>query len=101
MASRGGPRTRGNAPGRGGAAPGGPGRGGSRAAGISGGSTAKPAASATEKPKRENIVDLSRYMDKPISITFTGGRQVNGTLKGFDQLMNLVLDDVQEELRGL
>ena len=26
---------------------------------------------------------------------------VLGTLKGYDQLMNLVLDDVQETLRGL
>ena len=26
---------------------------------------------------------------------------VIGTLKGYDQLMNLVLDDVQETLRGL
>ena len=27
--------------------------------------------------------------------------QVIGTLKGYDQLMNLVLDDVKETLRGL
>lgn len=27
--------------------------------------------------------------------------QVMGTLKGYDQLMNLVLDDVQETLRGI
>ena len=27
--------------------------------------------------------------------------QVIGTLKGYDQLMNLVLDDVRETLRGL
>lgn len=28
-------------------------------------------------------------------------RTVVGTLKGYDQLMNLVLDDVQELLRGM
>lgn len=28
-------------------------------------------------------------------------REVQGTLKGHDQLMNLVLDDVQEMLRGM
>lgn len=28
-------------------------------------------------------------------------RQVIGTLKGYDQLMNLVLDDVKETLRGI
>ena len=27
--------------------------------------------------------------------------QVIGTLKGYDQLMNLVLDDVKETLRGI
>jgi U6 snRNA-associated Sm-like protein LSm7 len=27
--------------------------------------------------------------------------QVTGTLKGYDQLMNLVLDDVKEVMRGL
>lgn len=26
---------------------------------------------------------------------------VTGTLKGFDQLMNLVLDDVKEAMRGM
>lgn len=30
---------------------------------------------------------------------FIGGRYVVGTLKGFDQLMNLVLEDVIETLR--
>lgn len=28
------------------------------------------------------------------------GHSVVGTLKGYDQLMNLVLDDVKETLRG-
>ncbi|MCJ1393650.1 Sm-like protein lsm7 [Xylographa bjoerkii] len=52
-----------------------------------------------EKPKKENILDLSKYMDKQINVKFNGGREVVGTLKGYDQLMNLVLDDVQELLR--
>ena len=98
---------------------------------------------AAEKPKKENILDLTKYMDKQISVKFNGGREglstifhskskidmemhggrkvpwtrvgagrfrdvgltlwktVVGTLKGYDQLMNLVLDDVQETLRGL
>ncbi|MCJ1288992.1 Sm-like protein lsm7 [Xylographa carneopallida] len=38
-------------------------------------------------------------MDKQINVKFNGGREVVGTLKGYDQLMNLVLDDVQELLR--
>jgi len=52
-----------------------------------------------EKPKKENILDLTKYMDKEVSVKFNGGREVTGTLKGYDQLMNLVLDDVKELMR--
>ncbi|KUJ23633.1 U6 snRNA-associated Sm-like protein LSm7, partial [Mollisia scopiformis] len=52
-----------------------------------------------EKPKKENILDLGKYMDKKITVKFTGGREVTGTLKGYDALMNLVLDDVEEVMR--
>ncbi|KAF2396412.1 U6 snRNA-associated Sm-like protein LSm7 [Trichodelitschia bisporula] len=52
-----------------------------------------------ERPKKENILDLSRFMDKQIRVKFNGGREVVGTLKGFDQLMNLVLDEVKETMR--
>jgi U6 snRNA-associated Sm-like protein LSm7 len=52
-----------------------------------------------EKPKKENILDLSKYIDKEVRVKFSGGREVSGTLKGYDQLMNLVLDDVKESMR--
>ncbi|KAJ5682621.1 hypothetical protein N7462_005786 [Penicillium macrosclerotiorum] len=52
-----------------------------------------------EKPKKENILDLNKYMDKEVQVKFNGGREVTGTLKGYDQLMNLVLDDVKESMR--
>ncbi|KYK57018.1 hypothetical protein DCS_04025 [Drechmeria coniospora] len=52
-----------------------------------------------ERPKKENILDLSKYMDKQVTVKFNGGREVVGTLKGYDALMNLVLDDVQETVR--
>ncbi|KAF7717154.1 Uncharacterized protein PECH_004002 [Penicillium ucsense] len=52
-----------------------------------------------EKPKKENILDLGKYMDKEVQVKFNGGREVTGTLKGYDQLMNLVLDDVKETMR--
>ncbi|KAI0838056.1 like-Sm domain-containing protein [Hypoxylon sp. FL0890] len=52
-----------------------------------------------ERPKKENILDLSKYVDKKITVKFNGGREVTGTLKGYDALMNLVLDDVQEIMR--
>jgi len=31
-------------------------------------------------------------------VKFTGGREVTGVLKGYDQLLNLVLDEVEEQL---
>ncbi|RDA90772.1 hypothetical protein CP533_3627 [Ophiocordyceps camponoti-saundersi (nom. inval.)] len=73
---------------------GGGGRGGGR-----GGSSSTEKTTSSERPKKENILDLSKYMDKPIIVKFNGGREVRGTLKGFDALMNLVLDDVEETLR--
>ncbi|RMZ74858.1 hypothetical protein DV737_g5673, partial [Chaetothyriales sp. CBS 132003] len=53
----------------------------------------------TERPKKENILDLTKYMDKQVNVKFNGGREIVGTLKGYDQLMNLVLDDVKETMR--
>jgi U6 snRNA-associated Sm-like protein LSm7 len=89
-----------------------------------------------EKPKKENILDLNKYIDKEVQVKFNGGREgmfspsfayfgsfvvfdillsvfvtiykvymltlltVTGILKGYDQLMNLVLDDVKETMRG-
>ncbi|KAK0770455.1 U6 snRNP-associated protein Lsm7 [Friedmanniomyces endolithicus] len=50
--------------------------------------------------KKENILDLTKYMDKEIMVKFNGGREVTGMLKGYDQLMNLVLDNVKEVTRG-
>ncbi|KAK2747746.1 Sm-like protein lsm7 [Myotisia sp. PD_48] len=52
-----------------------------------------------EKPKKENILDLTKYMDREVTVKFSGGREVTGVLKGYDQLMNLVLDDVKERMR--
>lgn len=63
------------------------------------GGTGRGGAQAAEKPKKENILDLTKYMDREIIVKFNGGREVVGTLKGYDQLMNLVLDEVKETLR--
>lgn len=35
-------------------------------------------------------------MNKKLTVKFSGGREVMGILKGFDPLMNLVLDDSKE-----
>ncbi|THH07582.1 hypothetical protein EW145_g3286 [Phellinidium pouzarii] len=55
--------------------------------------------SSIDKPKREAILDLQKYMNERVRVKFTGGREVTGILKGFDQLLNLVLDEVEEQLQ--
>ncbi|KAG2068330.1 U6 snRNA-associated Sm-like protein LSm7 [Suillus decipiens] len=50
------------------------------------------------KGKREAILDLSKYVNERIRVKFTGGREVTGILKGYDQLLNLVLDGVEEQI---
>jgi len=52
-----------------------------------------------EKKKKESIVDLSKYLDKPVRVKFQGGREASGILKGYDPLLNLVLDNAVESLR--
>jgi hypothetical protein len=40
-----------------------------------------------ERPKKENILDLSKYMDKRIIVKFNGGREGNRpSLNGSDQV---------------
>ena len=61
---------RGHFRGRGGGGNRGDHRGGGRG-GARGGSQGSQA----EKPKKENILDLTKYMDKQITVKFTGGRE--------------------------
>ncbi|QSL65249.1 hypothetical protein MERGE_002558 [Pneumocystis wakefieldiae] len=55
--------------------------------------------SAADKPKKEAILDLGRYQDQKVKVKFMGGREIVGILKGYDPLMNLVLDEVIENLK--
>ncbi|KAJ4481114.1 U6 snRNA-associated Sm-like protein LSm7 [Lentinula aciculospora] len=57
-----------------------------------------PSQTSGDKPRREAILDLSKYVNERIRVKFTGGREVTGMLKGYDQLLNLVLDDVEEDV---
>jgi U6 snRNA-associated Sm-like protein LSm7 len=50
-----------------------------------------------EHKKKEAILDLNKYQEKQVYVSFQGGRQVHGVLKGFDQLQNLVLDEVVDQ----
>ncbi|KAF5731884.1 hypothetical protein HS088_TW18G00570 [Tripterygium wilfordii] len=49
--------------------------------------------------RKETVLDLAKFVDKGVQVKLTGGRQVTGTLKGYDQLLNLVLDEAVEFLR--
>lgn len=42
--------------------------------------------------------DFKRYMDKRLAIKLNGNRHITGTLRGFDQFMNLVLDETEEQV---
>ena len=50
--------------------------------------------------RRESILELSKWMDAKVRVKCLGGRELEGTLKGYDDLVNLVLDDCDEYLRG-
>jgi U6 snRNA-associated Sm-like protein LSm7 len=49
--------------------------------------------------KKDSVIDLSRYMNKLVQVKFAGGREVKGLLRGFDPLVNIVLEDTVEMLR--
>ncbi|XP_036350154.2 U6 snRNA-associated Sm-like protein LSm7 [Ochotona princeps] len=55
--------------------------------------------SPQDKEKKESILDLSKYIDKTIHVKFQGGREASGVLKGFNPLLNLVLDVTIEHMR--
>lgn len=52
-------------------------RGGYRGRGAGGGRGGSSAAQG-ERPKKENILDLAKYMDKEITVKFNGGREGTG-----------------------
>lgn len=48
----------------------------------------------------KNGPDLKPYMDKQLAFRLNGNRQVTGRLCGFDQFMNIVLDECQVQRDG-
>ncbi|KAK6185773.1 small nuclear ribonucleoprotein G [Patella vulgata] len=44
--------------------------------------------------------ELKKYMDKRLTLKLNGGRQIIGTLRGFDPFMNLVVDESVEKLKS-
>mmetsp|Transcript_37050 Transcript_37050/g.93437 ORF Transcript_37050/g.93437 Transcript_37050/m.93437 type:complete len:107 (-) Transcript_37050:290-610(-) len=49
--------------------------------------------------RKESAVDLAKFVDKGVRVKLAGGREVSGVLKGYDQLLNLVLDEALEYMR--
>ena len=44
-----------------------------------------------------NPPELKKYMDRKVSITLNANRHVTGVLRGFDQFMNIVLDQTVDD----
>lgn len=86
---------RGSFRGRGGGGGGGRGGGGRQSQQKSGGG-----GGAQEKPKKENILDLNKYMDKEVQVKFNGGRE--GESFSFSFLLitfpRLIFDSTQDQL---
>jgi len=63
-----------------------------------------PQSSTTPKsgsgpPKKESILELAKLMDAVVKVKCLGGRELKGTLRGYDDLVNLVLDECDEFIR--
>lgn len=54
---------------------GGRGGGGDHRGGARGGGSGGAGNTTQERPKKENILNLAKYMDKQINVKFTGGRE--------------------------
>ena len=50
--------------------------------------------------QKESIINLQIFQEKDVRIKFIGGREIQGTLKGYDTSLNIVLDNCVEFLRG-
>ena len=43
---------------------------------------------------------ISQLIDSVVRVKCLGGRELRGSLRGYDELVNLVLDDCEEFIRG-
>lgn len=50
-------------------------------------------------PRKDSILELAKMMDAEVRVKCLGGRELQGILRGYDDLVNLVLDDCNEYLR--
>ena len=56
---------------------------------------------AAAPPRKESILELAKMMDTSVRIKCLGGRELTGILRGYDDLVNLVLDECEEFLRDV
>ncbi|KAK1444232.1 Lsm7 like protein [Babesia gibsoni] len=47
----------------------------------------------------KSVIKLNNYLNKKVYVKFSGGREVQGILKGHDAMSNLALDETEEFLR--
>ena len=57
--------------------------------------------STKSSSRKDSILELAKLVDSQVLVKCTGGRELRGTLRGYDELVNLVLDDCDEFLRGM
>jgi small nuclear ribonucleoprotein (snRNP)-like protein len=50
--------------------------------------------------RKDSSIELQKLMDSMVLVKCIGGRELKGILRGFDDLVNLVLDDSEEYIRG-
>jgi U6 snRNA-associated Sm-like protein LSm7 len=82
----------------GGARPGGNGRGGG---GSGRGSGRGGVGGGGGSSKKESILELAKLIDSTVRVKCLGGRELRGLLRGYDELVNLVLDECEEYIRSV
>eukprot|EP01080_Neovahlkampfia_damariscottae_P008795 gene8795-743_t len=50
--------------------------------------------------KRTDVPELKRYLDKKLLVKMNAGREVSGYLRGYDQFLNITLDDTVEVVKN-
>jgi U6 snRNA-associated Sm-like protein LSm7 len=50
--------------------------------------------------RKESSIELQKLMDSNVLVKCIGGRELKGILRGYDDLVNLVLDESEEYIRG-
>jgi U6 snRNA-associated Sm-like protein LSm7 len=60
----------------------------------------KTLAGGSSTQRKESSIELLKMMDSMVLVKCLGGRELKGILRGFDDLVNLVLDDSEEFVRG-